>query len=88
VEGEGEVRFWSGVEREEVRKKKENEGKKKKIMRRKNPSQAARAPRAKLLDELFSAQAARSCHSARATRAKSLDDFWRPCLCGTQRATP
>jgi len=30
VEGEVEVRVWSGIEREEVRKKKENEGKRRK----------------------------------------------------------
>ena len=49
----GEVRVLAFVEREEVRKKQENEGKKEGNHAQKNPSPAARPSHAKLLGELF-----------------------------------
>ena len=101
--GRGVAR-WGGegftvVEREEVRKKKENEEKKEGNRRRKTRrsrhGHAVRhgraVPNCWMCVCFFCclvAQEARSCQKARVTRANSLDDICRPCLCSTQRAMP
>jgi len=63
-----------------VRKKKENEGKKKEMTSRKTRCRRHGHPMPNYWMGCFSAQAARSCHSARDTRANSLDRLFSTVL--------